>query len=232
MKKTFNYTLILTAVAMLAFSSCNRLDILGMVVNRSDTEERVADWLDYNAQNGMPILNNIPDDYTFYSCSDIHVNDDNSRFVHYITKERNDSIWSARGAFLEAIKSSTTEMDECDVVVPRSRMAELVRFSHTLQKKHNVRILSFGHAGDGNLHFYVLRDALGEEEWKKTLAAAFGDLYAKARELHGQVSGEHGIGYAKKSYLAESLSPEARALMRGIKAVFDPKGILNPHKVV
>ena len=148
------------------------------------------------------------------------------------TKERNDSIWSARGAFLEAIKSSTTEMDECDVVVPRSRMAELVRFSHTLQKKHNVRILSFGHAGDGNLHFYVLRDALGEEEWKKTLAAAFGDLYAKARELHGQVSGEHGIGYAKKSYLAESLAPEARALMRGIKAVFDPKGILNPHKVV
>ena len=148
------------------------------------------------------------------------------------TLERNESIWSARGAFLEAIKASTTEMDECDVVVPRSRVAEFVLFSHDLQKKHNVRIRSFGHAGDGNLHIYVLRDDLDEATWKATLSATFEDLYAKARELHGQVSGEHGIGYAKKPYLAESLAPEVRALMRGIKAAFDPDGILNPRKVV
>ena len=148
------------------------------------------------------------------------------------TQERNESIWSARGAFLEAIKASTTDMDECDVVVPRSNVAEFVLFSHALQKKHGVRIQSFGHAGDGNLHLYVLRDALGDEAWARTLQATFEDLYAKARELHGQVSGEHGIGFAKKPYLAESLSPEIRAVMRGIKAVFDPKGILNPHKVV
>ena len=90
MKKTLTYSLILAFGLMLSFSSCNRLDILGMVVNRSDTEERVADWLDYDAQNGMPVLNNMPDSYTFYSCSDIHVNDDNSRFAQYITTERND----------------------------------------------------------------------------------------------------------------------------------------------
>ena len=148
------------------------------------------------------------------------------------TLERNESIWSARGAFLEAIKASTTEMDECDVVVPRSRVAEFILFSRSLQAKHGVRILSFGHAGDGNLHIYILRDDLGDEAWKKALSATFEDLYAKARELRGQVSGEHGIGLAKKPYLAESLSPETRALMRGIKAVFDPKGILNPGKVV
>ena len=148
------------------------------------------------------------------------------------TQERNESIWSARGAFLEAIKASTTEMDECDVVVPRSRVAEFILFSRSLQEKHHVRIRSFGHAGDGNLHIYVLRDALGDAEWKATLGATFEDLYAKARELRGQVSGEHGIGLAKKPYLAESLSPEVRALMRGIKAVFDSKNILNPHKVV
>ena len=148
------------------------------------------------------------------------------------TQERNESIWSARGAFLEAIKASTTEMDECDVVVPRSRVAEFVLFSREVQRRRNVRIRSFGHAGDGNLHIYVLRDALGDDEWKATLGAAFGDLYAKARELGGQVSGEHGIGFAKKPFLAESLAPEVRALMRGVKAVFDPKGILNPHKVV
>ena len=148
------------------------------------------------------------------------------------TAERNESIWSARGAFLEAIKASTTEMDECDVVVPRSRVAEFVLFSREVAKRRGVRIQSFGHAGDGNLHIYVLRDALGEAEWKERLGAAFDDLYGKARELGGQVSGEHGIGLAKKPYLAESIAPEIRALMRGVKAAFDPQGILNPDKIV
>ena len=148
------------------------------------------------------------------------------------TQERNEAIWSARGAFLEAIKASTTEMDECDVVVPRSHVAEFILFSRTLQARHGVRIRSFGHAGDGNLHIYILRDDLGDEAWRKALSATFEDLYAKARELGGMVSGEHGIGFAKKPYLAESLPPETLALLRGVKAVFDPKGILNPGKVV
>ena len=148
------------------------------------------------------------------------------------TQERNESIWSARGAFLEAIKASTTEMDECDVVVPRSKVAEFVIFSHELQKKHHVRIRSFGHAGDGNLHIYILRDDLDEAAWKTVLAETFEDLYAKSRALGGQVSGEHGIGFAKKPFLAASLSDPVRALMRGIKGVFDPKGILNPRKVI
>jgi len=148
------------------------------------------------------------------------------------TQERNESIWSARGAFLEAIKASTTEMDECDVVVPRSHVAEFVLYSRSLQTKHGVRIRSFGHAGDGNLHIYVLRDELGEEEWKARLSAVFEDLYGKARELGGQVSGEHGIGFAKRPYLDESLSPAVRALMAGVKRAFDPRNILNPRKVV
>lgn len=148
------------------------------------------------------------------------------------TPERNESIWSARGAFLEAIKASTTEMDECDVVVPRDQVAEFVIFSHELQKKHGVRLRSFGHAGDGNLHFYILRDALDEASWKTTLTAVFDDLYAKAKTMGGKVSGEHGIGYAKKPYLAQSLSQEELMLMRGIKATFDPLNILNPGKVI
>ena len=148
------------------------------------------------------------------------------------TPERNESIWSARGAFLEAIKASTTDMDECDVVVPRAHVAEFVLFSHGLQEKHGVRIRSFGHAGDGNLHIYVLKDELGADEWKAKLSAVFEDLYGKARELGGQVSGEHGIGFAKRPYLDESLSSGAKAMMRGIKGVFDPKNILNPHKIV
>lgn len=147
------------------------------------------------------------------------------------TDERNDSIWKARGAFLEAIKASTTLMDEVDVVVPRNKVSEMVEFSHQLQDKIGIRIKSFGHAGDGNLHIYVLKDNLTEEEWKKRLNLAMDEMYKKARELNGQVSGEHGIGYAKKPYLNQSLAPEILEIMRGIKKAFDPKGILNPGKV-
>jgi glycolate oxidase len=148
------------------------------------------------------------------------------------TQERNESIWAARGAFLEAIKASTTEMDECDVVVPRRNVAEFVLYSHALQEKHNIRIRSFGHAGDGNLHIYILRDDLNEKDWESKLKAVFADLYQKAAELGGKVSGEHGIGYAKRPYLNESLSPVEKSLMRGIKQVFDPQNILNPDKVI
>ena len=92
------------------------------------------------------------------------------------TEERNESIWSARGAFLEAIKASTTEMDECDVVVPRIHVADFVTYAASLQQKYNLRIRSFGHAGDGNLHIYILRDALDDAAWQKSLAAVFDDL--------------------------------------------------------
>lgn len=148
------------------------------------------------------------------------------------TQERNEAIWSARGAFLEAIKNSTTEMDECDVVVPRRHVAEFVMYSHELQQKHHIRIRSFGHAGDGNLHIYILRDELDEKTWELKLTAVFADLYHKAAELGGKVSGEHGIGFAKRPYLAESLSPTEQMLMQGIKQLFDPKNILNPGKVI
>lgn len=87
--KKHTYTIIL-ALGLLMASSCNRLDIPGMIINRSDTEQRVADWLDWNEQNGVPVINNVPDNYTFYSCSDSHINDDNSRLAKYITIERND----------------------------------------------------------------------------------------------------------------------------------------------
>lgn len=147
------------------------------------------------------------------------------------TPERNESIWKARGAFLEAIKGSTSEMDECDVVVPRRRVADFIKFSASLEKKHAIRIRSFGHAGDGNLHIYVLRDELPDAEWKSKLQTVFHALYTKAKEFGGQVSGEHGIGYVKRPYLQESLGDDLIGLMQGIKKAFDPNGILNPGKV-
>ena len=99
MKKTLKYGFILAFGLMFSLSSCNRLDILGMVVNRSDTEVRVADWLEWDAQNGMPVVNDVPDEYCFYSCSDSHYSErdsigpqgENDRLYQYITAMRNDA---------------------------------------------------------------------------------------------------------------------------------------------
>ncbi|HBP25637.1 MAG TPA: 2-hydroxy-acid oxidase [Acholeplasmatales bacterium] len=148
------------------------------------------------------------------------------------TEERKDLVWKARGAFLEAIKASTTQMDECDVVVPRAKVSEYIRFSYGLTKKYNIRIPSFGHAGDGNLHLYICKDAMSDEAFEKTLKAVFEEMYQKADEIGGLISGEHGIGFAKKVYMHKLLGETQVNIMRGIKKVFDPNNILNPEKVI
>ncbi len=147
------------------------------------------------------------------------------------TEERKESVWSARGAFLEAIKASTDEMDECDVVVPRNRVAEFIKYTKELEKEFDIRIPSFGHAGDGNLHIYICRDGLGQDIWEDKLNAVFKKMYDRSEKLGGLVSGEHGIGYAKKGYMFEQYCDNNINIMRGIKQVFDPKNILNPGKV-
>ena len=147
------------------------------------------------------------------------------------TEERKKSVWSARGAFLEAIKASTTEMDECDVVVPVNKVDEFIKFTHLLAEEMNVRIPSFGHAGDGNLHIYICRDQLNDADWKKILEVCFERMYDKAAEFGGLVSGEHGIGYAKKEYIMKQYGETPIEIMKGIKKVFDGKNILNPGKI-
>lgn len=148
------------------------------------------------------------------------------------TDERKESVWPTRSAFLEAIRSSTTEMDECDVVVPKNKVAEFVEYTYQLKEKHNIRIKSFGHAGDGNLHIYILRDDLDNDTWHQKLLAVFDDLYKKAIEFKGKVSGEHGIGVAKLPYLKADECESVWSLMKNIKLAFDPNKILNPDKIV
>ena len=147
------------------------------------------------------------------------------------TDERKEIVWSTRGAFLEAIKASTSEMDECDVVVPRDRVAEFVLYTKEIARDLDVRIPSFGHAGDGNLHVYVCRDEMDKETYEQKLEEAFDRMYKKSIELRGQVSGEHGIGFAKRKYMFAQLGDVQIDLMRKIKSAFDPNNILNPGKV-
>ena len=147
------------------------------------------------------------------------------------TDERKESVWKARGAFLEAIKASTTEMDECDVVVPRSRVADFIKYTHSVAAELGIRIPSFGHAGDGNLHIYICRDDLPSDVWKKKLEEAFDLMYEKAGSMGGTVSGEHGIGFAKMEYMERACGSRQTQIMEGIKKAFDPAGILNPGKL-
>ena len=139
--------------------------------------------------------------------------------------------WAARSSFLEAIMADTKLLDECDVVVPVTQIANFLVYVDSLEQEVGLKIRSFGHAGDGNLHIYCCSNDLPEDEFKVRAEKFMEAVYLKATELGGQVSGEHGIGYAKKPYLRESLPEKNLDLMNGIKKVFDPKNILNPHKV-
>ncbi len=158
---------------------------------------------------------------------------DNGAFDAYIvdTEERKETVWSARNTLLEAVKASTTEMDECDVVLPRTNITKFINYLEKIQEEVGTRIRSFGHAGDGNLHVYVLRDNLDEETWHKKLDKAFDLMYKKSLELEGLVSGEHGIGYAKKKFLINQYGKTYIDILKNIKNVFDPKNILNPGKI-
>lgn len=140
-------------------------------------------------------------------------------------------VWAARSAFLTVIEAETKLLDEMDVVVPVDRIAEFLVYCHDVAAEQNVRLRSFGHAGDGNLHIYCCSNDLEEGEFKRRVQAIMDKCYAKCTEFEGQVSGEHSIGHAKKAYLRESVGETAYGLMGAIKQVFDPDGILNPGKV-
>src|SRR3989339_961239 len=113
------------------------------------------------------------------------------------TEERRSAVWNVRGGFLEAIKSSTSQIDECDVVLPRAHISEFLAYTRELSAKLGVRIPYFGHVGDGNLHIYFCKDNLSDADWKSKVDEGFELMYDKAFSFGGLVSGEHGIGYAK-----------------------------------
>jgi len=117
-----------------------------------------------------------------------------------------------------------------DATVPRSRIAEMVSYIQAVAQRHGLRIGTFGHAGDGNLHPTAVLDP-ADEDALRSAHAAFGEIFAKAIELDGSITGEHGIGVVKLPYLERQLGGEHLALLRRIKAAFDPHGTLNPGKL-
>lgn len=140
-------------------------------------------------------------------------------------------VWAARSAFLTVIEADTKLLDEMDVVVPVDQIADFLFFCHEAAEEQGLRLRSFGHAGDGNLHIYCCSNELELEEFQRRTKLVMDKCYDRCSQVGGQVSGEHAIGHAKKDYLRASAGDTAYGFMQAIKQVFDPKGILNPGKV-
>jgi glycolate oxidase len=139
--------------------------------------------------------------------------------------------WKVRRSIGEAVKSQSIYKEE-DTVVPRASLPELMAAVKRIGGAYGFRTVCYGHAGDGNLHVNILRDNLSEETWNLNVPEAIREIFHVCRQLGGTISGEHGIGLVQAPYLDIVFGPAHFRLMRGIKAVFDPKGILNPGKWV
>jgi glycolate oxidase len=142
-----------------------------------------------------------------------------------------DELWRARRSVSPSLGRVRPNKLGEDIVVPRSAIPEMVRRIKMISLEHDLPIVIFGHAGDGNLHPNILFDKRDEEEWKR-VEAAVADLFAAAVELGGTLSGEHGVGVLKRPYLEMALGPLAVEIMTNVKHAFDPRGILNPGKVL
>ena len=141
-----------------------------------------------------------------------------------------DTIWSLRRQTSVALKATGLVKINHDVVVPRGRVPELFDVIADMKRTYNLRVASFGHAGDGNIHVnLLLKPGDADEAARAKQAERF--LFTRVVELEGSISGEHGIGFAKAKYLPLELDPETIALMKRVKAAFDPEGLLNPGKI-
>jgi glycolate oxidase len=145
--------------------------------------------------------------------------------------EKRRFVWDLRRSIGEAVKAMSAYKEE-DTVVPRMRLPDLVQAVREITKKHGLTAVSYGHVGDGNLHVNILRGTLGEEAWRRGIEPAVRELFERTVAMGGQITGEHGVGYVQKNYLGIAYPPHYIDLLRQVKKVFDPLGILNPGKIL
>nr|MCU0600400.1 FAD-binding protein [Desulfobacterales bacterium] len=146
------------------------------------------------------------------------------------TQEAIDALWKARKSVSPALfKYGPHKINE-DIVVPRSRIPAMVEKIKALSRDTGLTMVSFGHAGDGNIHFNIMLDKKNPSQLQKATRAVE-ELFDFTLELGGTISGEHGVGISKAPYLEKEISSDSLALMKRIKKAFDPSGILNPGKM-
>jgi glycolate oxidase len=145
-------------------------------------------------------------------------------------EEARNKLWECRRAVSPALYHiSPTKINE-DIVVPRNRIPEMLNRLRKLSEDSGIKIVNFGHAGDGNIHVNLMVDRANEEEYRKA-ESLVKEILKLAISLGGTISGEHGIGITKAKYIGMEIKDKELILMKGIKNIFDPKNILNPGKI-
>jgi glycolate oxidase len=147
------------------------------------------------------------------------------------TEAQKESLWRLRRKIGESVKSHSIYKEE-DTVVPRYELPALLRKVKGLAAEYGFTPVCYGHAGDGNLHVNIIKGNLSDQAWNEELPKAIRDLFTEVVRLGGTISGEHGIGLVQKEYMDIAFGAAQLDLMRAIKNTFDPKGLLNPGKVL
>lgn len=146
------------------------------------------------------------------------------------TAEQKEQLWKLRRNVAYAVKAKSVYKEE-DTVVPRAYLPQIIRKVKAVGAQYGFQSVCYGHAGDGNVHVNVIRGELSEEAWQQTVQLGIREIFEEVQRLGGTISGEHGIGLVQQDYMDIVMQPIHFELMRGIKQVFDPKGILNPGKI-
>lgn len=146
------------------------------------------------------------------------------------TAEESEAIWQVRRSVSPSLRSLNPHKFNEDIVVPRSRVPEMIRALEAMTKRYGVPIVNFGHAGDGNIHVNVMVD-LNQAGMAATVEQVLDEIFRTTVALGGSVSGEHGIGTAKAAFLGLEVDPPTLAVMRAIKQALDPNNIMNPGKI-
>jgi len=144
--------------------------------------------------------------------------------------EQKQMLWTLRRKVGEAVKSNSIYKEE-DTVVPRAFLPELLTVVKQIGKEYGFHSVCYGHAGDGNLHVNIVKGDMSDEDWKTKLPEGIKKLFKEVVRMGGTISGEHGIGLVQKEYMDIAFSEMQLQLMKKIKQVFDPQGILNPGKI-
>ena len=146
------------------------------------------------------------------------------------TEEECEKLWALRREFSNSLRATGLTKLNQDIVVPRARLVELAEFAEALQRKHGFPIATFGHAGDGNIHVNIMAANFADLAVQQRVERALDELFAQVLAWGGVITGEHGIGLAKRRWWPEATSDVSRALHQKLKDTLDPDGILNPGK--
>lgn len=146
------------------------------------------------------------------------------------TEIQKNLLWKMRRSVAEAVKSNSIYKEE-DTVVPRYELPKLLFGIKEIGAKYGFKSVCYGHAGDGNLHVNIIKGDMSDENWNTEVTKGIREIFELTVSLKGTLSGEHGIGFVQKNYMDIAFSESHLKMMKGIKTIFDPNGILNPGKI-